>query len=237
MKIKQRAQFPAIDYSYWFKKNNWENRTSIQRMLSILKNRNLINKGITVDNIKDEIKIEIERFLISSNDNSLLKVFAYIQVWGGSSSRVYTPTIISNFQEHLFKYKFAVNKILKNEISDSYKYLNNDGKIKGLGLSFIPKHICFWSGKGNRIEGAPILDNVLSKIIYNENVSKIDYDSFISDCNEFSKSIKMKPAEIEIALFSFAQNYWGTSKTRTTQFRNKIEDKKDQNIAILLINK
>ena len=206
-------------------------------MISNLRNRNMINNKITLDNIKDKIKSEIESYLKTKKYENLLNAFTYIQVWGGSSARFYTPSIISNFRQHQNKYKFAVNKILKDEISGSYIYLNNEGKIKGLGLSFIPKHICFWSGKGDRIQGAPILDNVLSKILYNENVSKIDYDSFIADCNEFSKSIKMKPAEIEIALFSFAQNYWGTSKTRTTQLRNKIEDKKDQNIAILLINK
>jgi hypothetical protein len=232
-----KALFPLIDYSYWLNKNNWESRSSIQTMISNLRNRNLINNKITVDNVKDKIKNEIKKYINTKKYENLLNAFTYIQVWGGSSARFYTPSIINDFQQHQNKYKSAVNKILKDEISEAYIYLNKEGKIKGLGLSFIPKHICFWSGKGNRIEGAPMLDSVISKILYNENVSKIDYDLFIADCNEFSKSINMKPAEIEIALFSFAKNYWRTSKTRSTQFRNKIEDKKDQNIAMLLINK
>ena len=235
MNNNQKAIFPGINYSYWFKNNNWEKRSSIQTMLSNLKNKNLIDEDITIANIKYRIQIEVEQYLITASENALLNAFINIQVWGGSSARIHRPKIIQNFLAHKKKYRNAVDLILKNEISHAFKYLNNEGKIEGLGLSFIPKHICYWSGKGIRIEGAPILDNVISKILYNKPVNNIDYDTFIIEMNVFSKSINMKPAEVEIALFSFAQNYWETNKTRTNKFRKVIEDNKDELVAISLI--
>ena len=59
--------------------------------------------------------------------------------------------------------------------------------IKGLSYSFVPKHICFWSGKGERKEGLPILDDVIAKIVYKvDEAKKVDYETFIND-------IKQKP--------------------------------------------
>ena len=263
-----KANFPKIDYDFWFKNYSWEGFSSMNGMISTMKNWKFISEDVTQSNITEVIQNKIEEYFKYQSDELLFEIFKLIQTWGGKSSGNHTLEMIENWnkenENHIFKtnakkYKEFVSQIIeKNEILSFYNMTNKNFvkgieenknysiKIKGLSYSFVPKHICFWSGKGDRTKGLPILDDVIAKIIYKvENASKVDYRTFINDMNTFSKKIeedshgkiKLTPTQIEMAIFSFTGNYWETQKTATKSLKqkNRIESN-DKIIAESIAN-
>jgi hypothetical protein len=247
-----KPTFPEIDYTFWFNNYSWEGFSSMNRMITTMKNKNYIDENINQDNIINNIKIKIESYIGIVNDDILFETFKLIQTWGGKSSGKHTLDIVKNWSsnasnEKLFtnskKYKNFVEKVLNNQEIDSFNYLLGTNKIKGLSYSFIPKHICFWSGKGDRTSGLPILDDVIAKIVYKVNSAKhVDYKQFIEDMKLQSDIINKKRSEdekltlsqIEMALFSFAGNYWSTGNTGTKEFKIKPRFENDIKQANLI---
>lgn len=247
-----KATFPEIDYLFWLNNYSWEGFSSMNRMITTMKNKNYINENINQNNINDKIIENITEYIDNPNDNILFETFKLIQTWGGKSSGKHTLDIVQNWNlntsdKELFtnreKYKKFVEKVLNNQEIESFNDLLGKHKIKGLSYSFIPKHICFWSGKGNRMNGLPILDDVIAKIIYKVNSAKdVIYEEFINDMKHQShiinknrkESERLTLSEIEMALFSFAGNYWQTGKTGTREFKPNPGFKKDEYQAILI---
>lgn len=261
-----KACFPEIDYDFWFNNYSWEGFSSMNRMISTMKNWKYISEEVTQSNITDIIHNKIVEYLECQSDDLLFEIFKLIQTWGGKSSGNYTQEMVENWNEidesyvyrsNAEKYKEFVNQIInKNEILSFYNMTNKDFvkgekenknysiKIKGLSYSFVPKHICFWSGKGDRKKGLPILDDVIAKIIYNvEKAEYVDYKIFINNMRDFSIKlendssgrIKLSLTEIEMAIFAFTGNYWDTKKTATTELKKKFRiESNDEKIAKLI---
>lgn len=238
--------FPNIDYIFWRSKYSWEDFSSMKAMISTLKNKNLISQDVIQENITEKIKDEILSYLDENNDETLFHIFKLIQTWGGKSSGNHTLKIINEwllpnpndlFETNCAKYKSFVHSIINIDPEKSFYSQTNtepiidlvtgkklNTKILGLSYSFVPKHICFWSGKGERSEGLPILDDVIAKIVYKvSTASKVDYSTFISDMNDQALKINssltsseiLTATDIEMALFAFSGNYWDTRKTAT----------------------
>ncbi|MFD3393410.1 hypothetical protein U0R10_02135 [Aquirufa sp. OSTEICH-129V] len=224
------AFFPEIDYKYWLSKYDWNIVSSIKRKITLMQNKGCISTEITTANISSVIESEIDDYLKKKNNTNLKDICALIQTWGGSSARQYSPLIYDSWELNSYedKYLHFVELIIKNKPADAYSYLINGGKpiIKGLSYSFIPKHICFWTGKGDRTNGTPILDDVISKLVYSEkNSSKVNYSAFLTGFESFAHSKGMKSSEVEMALFAFSGYYWGTGKTATKSFNPQIDNK------------
>lgn len=224
------AVFPEIDYKYWLSKYDWNIVSSIKRKITLMQNKGCIRPEITTENISSVIESEIEVFLTNKNSANLKDICALIQTWGGSSARQYSPVIYDSWEINSYEniYLHFVELILNNKPADAYYYLINKRKpiIKGLSYSFIPKHICFWTGKGDRTNGTPILDDVISKLVYSEkNSSKVNYSAFLTEFESFAHSKGMKSSEVEMALFAFSGYYWGTGNTATKSFNPQIDNK------------
>ena len=225
------AVFPNIDYKYWLSQYDWSIVSSIRGMVTLMRNQGCISTSITAENITGEIKLEIQNYLVSKNTSSLKNICALIQTWGGQSTRQYSPTIYNSWGINSYEafYTHFVELIISNMPEEAYSYLINNRKtrkIKGLSFSFIPKHICFWTGKGDRTNGTPILDDVISKLVYSEeSSSKVNYSAFLTDFESFAHSKGMKSSEVEMALFAFSGYYWGTGNTATKSFNPQIDNK------------
>lgn len=235
------AVFPNIDYQYWLSQYDWSIVSSIRGMVTLMRNQGCISSEIRAENISSEIKLEIQDYLVGKNTSSLKNICALIQTWGGQSTRQYSPAIYNSWEINSYEafYKHFVELIISNKPEEAYSYLINNRKtrkIKGLSYSFIPKHICFWTGKGDRANGTPILDDVISKLVYAEkNSSKVNYSTFLTDFDSFAKEKGLKSSEIEMALFAFSGYYWGTGKTATKLFNSHIDmNSKDYEQACLI---
>lgn len=242
------ADFPKIDYAYWLKNYSWEGFSSIRGMITTMINKKHIDNDITEKNITDKICVKIKNYRSSQNDNLLFEIFKLIQTWGGKSAGRHTLDIIDKWDDNsLSKYKVFVNKIINNEVIDSFNYLVKTNKIKGLSYSFVPKHICFWSGNGDRMKGYPILDDIIAILVYNAKSAKnVSYEIFIRDINNFTKQLnnnfidnqQLNLAQIEMAIFAFSGYYWKTKKTGTKEFKFKnLEHHKNFEEAIRISNR
>lgn len=229
------AIFPDIDYPFWLSQYNWDNIGTVSRMITNMRNRGYLNASITPKNITDEIKKEIQNYINENGSSSLKHIFLLIQTWGGASARIHTPRIYEHWEENTTEgiYVSFVNAVLSGDYVGSFHVLN---QVDGIGPSFIAKHICFWSGKGNRLKGIPILDDVIAKLIYlKRSARNVDYGNFIVDFEKKSTIEKLKPAELEMALFAFCGYYWDTAKTATKEFRPHInENSKDYEQALFI---
>ena len=237
------SNFPKIDYQYWFNNYSWEGFSSMRGMISTMINKQFIDSDVTEQNITDKIEIKIIQYNNNPNDDLLFEIFKLIQTWGGKSAGRHTLNIVENWNEcTIFKYRTFVDKIKNNQIVESFNYLINKEKIKGLSYSFVPKHICFWSGNGNRTNGYPILDDVIAILVYNTKPAKnVSYENFINDISNFAKKInkdlsedkQLNMSQIEMALFAFSGYYWKTRKTGTNEFKiNELQNHKDFEEAI-----
>lgn len=234
------ANFPEIDYQYWFNNYSWEGFSSMRGMISTMKNKEYIESDVTERNITDKIKNNIVEYNKTPNDDLLFEIFKLIQTWGGKSAGRHTLNIIENWNEcTIFKYRTFVDRIKNNQIIESFNYLIKKEKIKGLSYSFVPKHICFWSGNGDRTNGYPILDDVIANLVYNTRSARnVTYQSFINDISSFAESKKLTMAQVEMALFAFSGYYWKTRKTGTTEFKiNDIQNHVDFEEALKISNR
>ncbi len=261
------ATFPNIDYSFWLKNYSWENFSSMNGMITTMKNKKYINNNITPENITSNIQLKIESYIKKNDDDVLFEIFKLIQTWGGKSSGSNTlkiceewENVIQNdvYKTYKDKYREFVRLMLDGKSIDSFYSMTNKNivmdkiqnkniglNIKGLSFSFVPKHICFWSGQGDRTKGLPILDDVIAKIVYKVNKAEnVDYNTFIEDINTLIASLnanldeenKFIPSHIEMALFAFSGNYWETTKTATKEIRSnpKIEKTDFSEVKIII---
>jgi hypothetical protein len=236
----KKAEFPNIDYTFWLSQYSWEGFSSMRGMINTMINRGYIDDDVNEENITDKISLKIkehnsQEYNSYNKDTLLFEIFKLIQTWGGKSAGSHTLGIVENWNEDKFsKYKVFVELINKYKIIESFDYLVKTNKIEGLSYSFVPKHICFWSGNGNRINGYPILDNVISILVYNTRSAKnVPYEQFINDISNFSKVLnqgkddvdKLNLAQIEMAIFAFSGFYWKTQKTGYNDFKINILEK------------
>lgn len=218
------AEFPTINYQYWSKQNGWNQRNTIQGMITLLKNRfPWYNPRYNdVESVIKEIGVFVRAYFRHDYDNQSLKeAFIAIQVWGGMSARNHTVNILENWEENEPIYKFAVDEMIDEDgyYSSAFRRLKS---IRGLGTSFITKHIAFWTGKGKKEKGLPILDDVIAKILYDRKAERVNYYDYRQEVYDFADANNIKSNKVESAIFSFAQYYWETAKTGTNKLRNKI---------------
>jgi hypothetical protein len=240
----KNVEFPKINYQKWLSRYNWDNIGTSQGMITTLLKKDLIDNDVSAQNVTEKITFYIKKFILERNHYDLFMVFKLIQAWGGKSAGSHTLKIISKWELNDNYYNFYldfVNHILKGNYADGFNSLfdnKNNTQIKGFGFSFIPKHICFWSGEGDRSLGQPILDNIIAKILYFEDESKnVDYSQFLVDMKDFSQIENLKVAELEMALFTFASHFWETKKTGTSILRTGIVENQIDKYDLLAIQK
>jgi hypothetical protein len=245
------ASFPNIDYKFWLNNYSWENFSSMNKMIKTMINKKYISSAITPKNISENIQIKIESYIENNNDEILFEIFKLIQTWGGKSTGSNTlkiseewENVIENdlYKTYKDKYREFIRLVLDGKSIDSFYLMTNKKKvidkiqdkniginIKGLSFSFVPKHICFWSGLGDRTQGLPILDDVIAKIVYKVNKAEaVDFKTFIEDINKLILNLnenldeekKFIPSHIEMALFAFSGNYWETMKTASKEVKD-----------------
>ena len=90
------ANFPKIDYQYWFNNYSWEGFSSMRGMISTMINKNYIESDVTEQNIPDKIEYNIIEYNKNPNDDLLFEIFKLIQTWGGKSAGRHTLNIVEN---------------------------------------------------------------------------------------------------------------------------------------------
>lgn len=211
-----------LNFEHWSGLNPYfssdtTNIPSIKRILTNIQKQGLLTdfKPKTAMDIVDEINSCLGNFKETDVDYELLaKIFDLIQVWGGQTGR--GPYVITKS-----RYKF--NEWRENYLYGALMALNNNPvgalkewmKISGVGMSFAPKHLRFWSKK------YPVLDTRISLLMCGSRrlLGKPDcYSEFLGLIEPLADNYSCPILEAEKALFAFSQNYFVNDRLEFKSF-------------------
>lgn len=142
------------------------------------------------------------------NVHLLIKIFVWIQLWGGNSGRspfVCGPGWPENFNLNI--YSAAINFILLNDFHGALTTLNN---MFGIKTPFATKHIHFWSNAE-----APIYDSIIAAIVFGRKPSQVSAGQYQLYMNALDALIvelnnnQLTRSSIERSLFNWANTPLG----------------------------
>lgn len=244
-RVAHPAMFPPINLDHWGNQpgGTWRLAPMVTQMIN-LNEGNFF--GLTLQNTTHlefhELRRLVERTIMQNvaaytkqnQDDFLWATFLLIQTWGGSAARTHTAYMAGHRVEILPVYRAAVTGLL-NENQDlihrATAALNQLEGINRLGRSFATKHIAFWTGKGVKENGLPILDDVISKVLYNKPASRVNYQDYLNFMNLTATSAGVTVGYLERSLFAFARIFWTTRNTRTAIFIQPLQDETDLEVA------
>lgn len=181
---KDQIAFPDIYYNDYLELNL--NSTTIKGAYSTISKRvdqiyftdlewdengDIVWQNKMLAELSKKIFIMIANYQKEQNDQLLLKIFIWIQLWGGNAGRsifIRGQGWPGNFE--LQKYKAAINFILSKQYMDGLKILNT---LFGLNTAFSTKHIHFWSDRA-----APIYDSLIAAIIFGRNKNQVRHNEY-----------------------------------------------------------
>jgi hypothetical protein len=154
--------------------------------------------------LQKDIFTSIKKHSETKDKELLKKIFVYIQLWGGNTSRGFflrNGGFSQNFNEII--YLKSINYIKKNESAKALKELLN---INQVGISFATKHLFFWSNGT-----LPIYDNIIAMLVFGRKPknSLQDYSEYIDALNKMSIKMSKKTSSIERSLFNWADTQDG----------------------------
>jgi hypothetical protein len=184
------SAFPKIDYNLENQQVNNPNAT-LAAMRTLIINIGYghyiqeLNWNPPIENNEREIYIReqlewihihihrlIEIYIQNPDEDILKKIFIWIHLWGGITGRnifVQNGGFEVNYNSEI--YQQGVQLIIEGNYVEASNLLNN---INQLNISFITKHIHFWSN-GN----GPIFDNNISEIVYGKVAHIRKYNDYI----------------------------------------------------------
>ncbi len=155
-----------------------------------------------LNNLSKDIFKMIDQWKVKNDPELLTKIFIYIQLWGGNTSRGFFKNngFQSNF--NLENYTKGAKLALIND-SESLFYFT---RLNQVGISFASKHMYFWSNKS-----LPIYDNIVAMIIFGrlpQNKSK-HYKEYILSLERVSLIKGVSSNIIERSIFNWYETVSG----------------------------
>lgn len=156
------------------------------------------------------------------NDDELLKkIFLYIQLWGGNTSRGFFTNnggFENNFSNEYYKNGSKLS--IANNIDSLSSFL----QLNQVGISFATKHMFFWSNKQ-----LPIYDNIIAMLLFGRrpgnNVNH--YSQYIGLLNNLGEEHQMESHIIERSIFNWADTEngkkWYSIRKQTLKKNNKTQ--------------
>lgn len=182
-----------------------------------------------------EIQNEISLFNTANPDFSKLsRIFDLIQAWGGQMGK--TPYAHKKGNTKSSRDLFStwsesyLNGVIEIRKDDPVEALKSWKHIQGLGSSFAPKHLRFWSSK------YPVLDTRISLLLCGSKrlLSKPEYyGDFLILISQLAEHYETSVLETEKALFAFSQNFFQNNTLRF--YINKEYDLVDLAVAEKLV--
>ena len=205
-----------LNFEYWNEKNSYfsdvEINASMKAALTLIQRKGYLldfNPKSAID-YSVEISNEIATFdLCNPNLTKLSRIFDLIQAWGGRTGRTPYVNKKGNIQSSRDLFSVWCENYLNGVISvyedNPVSALKHWRKIDGLGSSFTPKHLRFWSSK------YPVLDTRISLLLSGSKrlLRKPEYyDEFLILLSQLAERFGSNILETEKAIFAFSQHYF-----------------------------
>ena len=205
-----------LNFEHWNRKNTYfsdaEINSSMRAALTLIKRKGYLldfNPKSAVD-YSIEISNEISAFDSMNPDIAKLsRIFDLIQAWGGRTGR--TPYVIKKGNNQSSRDLFSswsesyLNGVISVQKDEPVEALKSWQCIDGLGSSFAPKHLRFWSNK------YPVLDTRISLLLCGSKrlLRKPEYyDEFLQLITQLAERYSANILETEKSLFAFSQNFF-----------------------------
>lgn len=114
--------------------------------------------------LQDEILAEMRAYLSNRREDSLIRIFHLVQLWGGRAGRniyVMNGGFNQNFQPDEYA-RFAVAAAEGDGFHRIERLIEATEGIQCFGVSFATKHARFWSEAGMNSVRLPIYDRVIA---------------------------------------------------------------------------
>ena len=135
--------------------------------------RESLLRGIhDLETLEKEILQEITKCNVSDDDKVIERIFHRIQIWGGRTGRYfYVKETNGDFSQIKETYKKLINACinisgLTIEDCNGLAKAAIEYKIPNIGVSFITKHIRFWTYRKLGENAYPIYDSIMAKNYY-----------------------------------------------------------------------
>lgn len=204
-------QWPEIDYH----NDNQNLPMDIpQAMVTKVRNYATVDTNVLLNGINN--MTELEENIISSingcdinNINQIINIFHKIEIWGGpAAGRTYTcgggfsNNIDLNSYVDLIKTCVSIIDHSINSLENIFEKTNNCiSKCHYFGVSFITKHVYYWTHKSLHENALPIFDSKLSNGLYhcNPNIKQVVY--YWQDMIEKARRENVSTKSLERTLF------------------------------------
>ena len=209
-------QLSKINFVYWNSRNPYFSDTylnsSMRAALTLIKGKGYLNdfNPKQASDYVDCIENKIDSFdMDTPNFKELSYIFDLVQAWGGKMGKMpYTKTNNSTScsRDKFDDWKDIYLRGVKFALRDSpVEALKQWRMISGLGASFSPKHLRFWTNK------YPVLDSRISLLLCGSKrlLAKPEgYQEFLELIEKLSNEFNTNILEMEKALFAFSQNFY-----------------------------
>jgi len=154
-----------------------------------------------LNQLQKDIFNMIDLWKTKPNAELLSKIFVYIQLWGGNTSRNFfnrNGGFNSNFNDII--YRNAVNSILIGNKDCVQTSLAELMKLNQMGISFATKHMFFWSNKM-----MPVYDNIIAMQVFGRTPQKrvSHYTEYLQALKSLSKDNGKRTDIIERSIFNW----------------------------------
>lgn len=189
--------------------------SSVKSMITLLSNRNLVDKNIFL-NLKNDDDLEhliFNKIESYKDGDDLEQIFHLIQTWGGSTGRgIYIHGNKFDWNTIEKHYKCLVNDCISitsineyaiNKIFNSVESLYYS--VKHMGVAFITKHTRYWMYKSVKYDALPIYDSIMAKFIMKKNSAEINQlKIYWNTMYEISKEKDINLMSLERQIFKVA---------------------------------
>jgi len=210
------ALLGKINFSHWVAKNPYfsdgELNRSMKAALTLIKGKGFLRNFNPANSIDYSLRIRAE---VSGFDplrpdyEKLLLVFDLIQAWGGQTGR--RPYIVKkglgvSSRQRSGAWQEVYLEGVKHALRDHpIEALSVWRRIEGLGASFAPKHLRFWT------DTYPVLDTRISVLLCgNQRLLRNSdgYAEFMELIKSVATAFDASVLDTEKALFAFSQNFF-----------------------------
>lgn len=209
-------QLSKINFGYWNARNPYFSDThlndSMKAALTLIKGKgylNNFNPKRALDYV-DCINNKINSFDVDNPDfEELSYIFDLVQAWGGVMGKmpyIKHKSLASSSRDNFNDWKDTYLEGVKFALNDSpVEAIKQWWMISGLGASFSPKHLRFWTNK------YPVLDSRISLLLCGSKrlLNRPEgYQEFLELIEKLSNKFNTNILEMEKALFAFSQNFY-----------------------------
>jgi len=160
----------------------------------------------SIESLEEKILEKIELYSKDLNDKVLAEIFHAIQLWGGKEGRyIYVRGEGFDDNFNLESYRKLVGDCMAGDVDQIIKSISEfDKEVKYLGISFITKHVRFWSSMNKKTKMLPIYDKIMAQGVMNVDTPKYkDLKVYWDSMRKAAADQSLDINDLERSLFNF----------------------------------